>query len=57
MKHLVVVESPTKARTIREFLPDGFQVEASMGHIRDLPASADQIPAEHEDEDWARLGV
>ncbi|PSQ74710.1 MAG: type I DNA topoisomerase [Bacteroidetes bacterium QH_9_64_21] len=57
MKHLVVVESPTKARTIREFLPDGFQVEASMGHIRDLPASADQIPTEHEDEDWARLGV
>jgi len=57
MKHLVVVESPTKARTIRDFLPDDFRVEASMGHIRDLPASADQIPAEHEDEDWARLGV
>ena len=57
MKHLVVVESPTKARTIRDFLPDDFRVEASMGHIRDLPASADQIPAEHKDEDWARLGV
>ncbi|MFB6273094.1 MAG: type I DNA topoisomerase [Salinibacter sp.] len=57
MKRLVVVESPTKARTIRSFLPDGFRVEASMGHIRDLPASADQIPDEHEDEDWARLGV
>ncbi len=58
MKRLVVVESPTKARTIRAFLPEnGFRVEASMGHIRDLPASADQIPAEHEDEDWARLGV
>ena len=59
MKRLVVVESPTKARTIRAFLPEGdeFQVEASMGHIRDLPASADQIPAEHKDEDWARLGV
>jgi DNA topoisomerase-1 len=55
---LVVVESPTKARTIRNFLPDnGFRVEASMGHIRDLPASADQIPSEYEDEDWARLGV
>ncbi len=58
MKRLVVVESPTKARTIRAFLPsEGFQIEASMGHIRDLPASADEIPAEYEDEDWARLGV
>ena len=58
MKNLVVVESPTKARTIRAFLPsDGFQIEASMGHIRDLPASADEIPAEFKDEDWARLGV
>ncbi|PSQ85353.1 MAG: type I DNA topoisomerase [Bacteroidetes bacterium QS_3_64_15] len=58
MKRLVVVESPTKARTIRAFLPNnGFRVEASMGHIRDLPASADQIPSEYEDEDWARLGV
>ena len=35
----------------------GYRVEASMGHIRDLPASADQIPAEYKDEDWARLGV
>ncbi|WP_103030041.1 type I DNA topoisomerase [Salinibacter altiplanensis] len=58
MKRLVVVESPTKARTIREFLPEnGYRVEASMGHIRDLPASADQIPPEHKDEDWSRLGV
>jgi len=58
MKNLVVVESPTKARTIRAFLPsDGFQIEASMGHIRDLPASAKEIPAEYKDEDWARLGV
>ncbi len=58
MKNLVVVESPTKARTIRAFLPsDGFQIEASMGHIRDLPASAKEIPKEHKDEDWARLGV
>ncbi len=58
MKRLVVVESPTKARTIRAFLPsDGFQIEASMGHIRDLPASAKEIPKEHKDEDWARLGV
>jgi len=58
MKNLVVVESPTKARTIRAFLPsDDFQIEASMGHIRDLPASAKEIPKEYKDEDWARLGV
>ncbi|NBC85712.1 MAG: type I DNA topoisomerase [Bacteroidetes bacterium] len=58
MKRLVVVESPTKARTIRNFLPrDGYQIEASMGHIRDLPASAKEIPAEVKGEDWARLGV
>lgn len=58
MNRLVVVESPTKAQTIRSFLPDGdFHVEASMGHIRDLPASAEEIPSEYEDEDWARLGV
>lgn len=57
MKRLVVVESPTKARTIRRFLPDGFQVEASMGHVRDLPSSASEIPAALKKEDWARLGV
>jgi len=58
MKRLVVVESPTKARTIRNFLPrSGYQIEASMGHIRDLPASASEIPAKYKDEEWSRLGV
>ena len=57
MKRLVVVESPTKARTIRKFLPAGYQVEASMGHIRDLPSSAAEIPAAVKSEKWARLGV
>lgn len=57
MKRLVVVESPTKARTIRRFLPDGYQVEASMGHVRDLPASASEIPAAVKKKKWARLGV
>ena len=57
MKRLVVVESPTKARTISKFLPKGFQVEASMGHVRDLPASASQIPAKLKSEKWARLGI
>lgn len=57
MNRLVVVESPTKARTISKFLPKGFQVEASMGHVRDLPASASQIPAKLKGEKWARLGI
>ena len=57
MKRLVVVESPTKARTIRAFLPRDFQVKASMGHVRDLPASAKEIPKKLKGEEWARLGV
>ncbi|WP_022835723.1 type I DNA topoisomerase [Salisaeta longa] len=58
MKRLVVVESPTKAKTIRNFLPRrGYKIEASMGHIRDLPASAKEIPKAYKDKDWARLGV
>jgi DNA topoisomerase I len=54
---LVVVESPTKARTIRAFLPAGYRVAASMGHVRDLPESAGEIPASHRGREWARLGV
>ncbi len=58
MTRLVVVESPTKARTIRNFLPKGeYQIEASMGHVRDLPASAAEIPKALKDKAWARLGV
>lgn len=57
MSRLVVVESPTKAKTIRRFLPDGYRVEASMGHVRDLPASAAQIPSKFKDAAWSRLGV
>ena len=54
---LVVVESPTKAKTIRGFLPAGYRVAASMGHVRDLPESASEIPAEGKGTEWARLGV
>jgi len=53
----VIVESPTKARTIKRYLSGEYQVEASMGHVRDLPASAAEIPSEHKGQPWARLGV
>ncbi|MEH2183171.1 type I DNA topoisomerase [Nostoc sp.] len=57
MSTLVIVESPTKARTIRNYLPSGYRVEASMGHVRDLPQSASEIPAAVKGESWAQLGV
>jgi len=57
MSTLVIVESPTKARTIRNYLPSGYRVEASMGHVRDLPQSASEIPASVKGEKWAQLGV
>ncbi len=56
-KSLVIVESPTKARTIASFLGSDATVESSMGHIRDLPRSAAEIPAKAKGEEWARLGV
>ena len=56
-RRLVIVESPTKANTIKRFLPDGYEVVASMGHVRDLPASADDIPAAFKGQEWARLGM
>ena len=54
---LVIVESPPKARTISRFLGDGYQVESSIGHIRDLPRNAADVPKEYKGEAWARLGV
>ena len=57
MSTLVIVESPTKARTIRNYLPNDYRVEASMGHVRDLPQSASEIPAAVKGEKWAQLGV
>jgi DNA topoisomerase-1 len=56
-KYLVIVESPTKARTIKRFLPKNFIVEASIGHIRDLPQTAADVPAKFKGLEWARLGI
>ncbi len=56
-RRLVIVESPAKAKTIAGYLGKDFMVESSIGHIRDLPQSAAEIPAAHKKEPWARLGV
>jgi DNA topoisomerase I len=56
-KRLVIVESPAKARTIKGFLGPEFDVESSIGHIRDLPERAADVPAKYKKEPWARLGV
>ncbi|MGH8791417.1 MAG: type I DNA topoisomerase, partial [Stackebrandtia sp.] len=56
-KHLVIVESPAKARTIAGYLGDAYVVDSSLGHIRDLPRNAKEIPAQYFKEQWARLGV
>jgi DNA topoisomerase-1 len=54
---LVIVESPAKARTISGFLGRAYAIEASIGHIRDLPHGAKEIPEQYKGEEWAYLGV
>jgi DNA topoisomerase-1 len=56
-KALVIVESPAKAKTIGSILGDEYIVESSIGHIRDLPKGADEIPEQYKGESWARVGV
>ncbi|MGH8891031.1 MAG: type I DNA topoisomerase [Acidothermaceae bacterium] len=57
LRRLVIVESPHKAKTIAGYLGRNYVVESSIGHIRDLPMSAADIPAKYKKEPWARLGV
>jgi DNA topoisomerase-1 len=56
-RRLVIVESPTKARKIAPYLGANYVVESSVGHIRDLPRGAADVPAQYKGEAWARLGV
>jgi hypothetical protein len=56
-KPLVIVESPAKAKSLRRFLGDKYDVQASVGHVRDLPGSAREIPAEIKDRPWGRMAV
>ena len=57
MTSLVIVESPNKVRSIAGYLGDGYVVDSSVGHIRDLPRGADEVPAKFKGLPWARLGV
>ncbi len=57
VKRLVIVESPAKAKTISGYLGPDYVVEASFGHVRDLPRNAADVPAKYKGEPWARLGV
>jgi DNA topoisomerase I len=54
---LVIVESPAKARTISKFLGRDYTIEASIGHIRDLPQGAKELPEQYKKEEWGYLGV
>jgi DNA topoisomerase-1 len=56
-KPLVIVESPAKAKTLARFLGDEYRIEASFGHVRDLPEKASEVPAEIRKKPWGRLGV
>jgi DNA topoisomerase I len=56
-KPLVIVESPAKARTLARLLGDEYRVEASIGHVRDLPENASEVPAEIKDKPWGSMAI
>lgn len=56
-KALVIVESPAKARKISGYLGSDYKVLASMGHVRDLPNGAAEIPKSVKSEPWSRIGI
>jgi DNA topoisomerase-1 len=56
-QRLVIVESPAKAKTIAGYLGPGYVVESSIGHIRDLPRNASEVPAQYKGQAWAKDGV
>ncbi len=56
-KRLVIVESPAKAKTISGYLGPSYVVEASFGHVRDLPVGAKEMPEALKKKPWAYLGV
>ena len=57
LRRLVIVESPAKAKTIQGYLGSGYDVQASVGHVRDLPNSAGEVPAAIKGKPWARLAI
>ncbi len=57
LRRLVIVESPAKARTIQNYLGGGYTVKSSVGHIRDLPQRAADVPAKYRGSEWAKTGV
>lgn len=54
---LLIVESPAKAKKIQGYLGSGWRVMACLGHVRDLPATKDDVPDKYKDVPWARLGI
>ena len=57
MASLVIVESPNKVKSIAGYLGDGYVVDSSVGHIRDLPRGADELPAKYKGGPYAEFGV
>src|SRR5699024_9323250 len=57
MKSLVIVESPTKIKTLKKYLPEDFIIDTSLGHIRDLPSNAKEVPKKYKGKDWSNLGI